>query len=82
MLGLGVESQLTKLANPVQIPAGTESAHQTSKPSSNPSWDATVQHICVTFNVMRVFTIKLNVQQLVQLQADAAEARSLLQTSK
>ncbi len=33
---------------------GREPAHQTSKPSSNHSWDATVHPVCETFNVMHV----------------------------
>ncbi len=33
---------------------GRELAHQTSKPVSNPSWDATVHSVCETFNVMHV----------------------------
>ncbi len=55
-----------------------ELACQTSKPGSNPSWDATVHPVCETFNVMRAFKnhyIKCTVTG--QLQADAAEASSL-----
>ncbi len=33
---------------------GREPARQTSEPSSNPNWDATVHPVCETFNVMRV----------------------------
>ncbi len=34
--------------------AGRELARQTSEPSSNPSWDATVHPVCETFNLIRV----------------------------
>ncbi len=33
---------------------GREPARPTSKPSSNPSWDATVHPVCETFDVMCV----------------------------
>ncbi len=64
-----------------------EPARQTSEPGSNPNGDATVHPVCETFNIMHAVqcvhfkTITLNVQ-LAQLQADAAEARSLLRVSK